>query len=122
MQTRLGRGRGAGATAAVALVLVGAVALAAPATADPADAASLEASPVVRPNDARAVAEDETESPVSTSPSELAAAGAEPRERLAGQGSDGLPLTRAAARRRVEAMTPVTWLSSFGPVTVGRPQ
>ena len=30
------------------------------------------------------------------------------------------PLTRAAARQRVEAMSPVDWLASYGDVVVGR--
>ena len=32
-----------------------------------------------------------------------------------------LPLTRAAARERVERMSPIGWLASYGQVVVGRP-
>jgi len=32
-----------------------------------------------------------------------------------------LPLTRAAARQRIETMSPTDWLASYGDVTVGRP-
>ncbi|GEM_PF-4730279 len=34
--------------------------------------------------------------------------------------TDRLPLTRAAAQQRIEAMTPVGWLASYGDVVVGR--
>ena len=33
-----------------------------------------------------------------------------------------LPLTRAASRMRVEAMSPMDWLASYGDVVVGRPE
>ena len=33
---------------------------------------------------------------------------------------DQVPLTRAAARRRIEAVTPVEWLARFGSVEVQR--
>ena len=33
---------------------------------------------------------------------------------------DRLPLTRAAAQQRIEAMTPLGWLASYGDVVVGR--
>ncbi len=37
----------------------------------------------------------------------------------AGPGStQGLPLTRAAARQRIETLSPLPWLSRFGPVVV----
>jgi hypothetical protein len=38
----------------------------------------------------------------------------------AGDGLDALPLTRAAARRRVESISPVPWLAHFGPVSLER--
>lgn len=37
-----------------------------------------------------------------------------------GAGDDGLPLTRAAARQRVEEMSPAAWLAHFGPVSIER--
>ncbi len=33
---------------------------------------------------------------------------------------ESVPLTRAAARRRVETMSPTDWLASYGEVVVGR--
>ncbi len=61
---------------------------------------------------------------VSTSPDEHAATAiAPPPSPLAGVASDGedpTPLTRAAARRRVESISPVPWLARFGPVSLER--
>lgn len=31
-----------------------------------------------------------------------------------------VPLTRAAARQRIETMSPTDWLAGYGPVVVGR--
>jgi hypothetical protein len=73
-----------------------------------------------RPNNTAKAAASESESPVSTSPGGLARPTATEPEQLAGEDPNDLPLTRAATRRRIESMSPVTWLSSFGPVTVGR--
>ena len=41
-------------------------------------------------------------------------------KRRTAAGDDGLPLTRAAARQRVEAMSPAAWLAHFGPVAIER--
>lgn len=62
------------------------------------------------------------ERPVSTSPEPERAVdrdrGAPGRARSAS--TVGLPLTRAAARQRVETLSPLPWLSRFGPVVVER--
>jgi len=34
--------------------------------------------------------------------------------------TDLLPLTRAAAQQRIEAMTPLGWLAGYGDIVVGR--
>ena len=116
MQLRAGRAALVASTAA--LTIAGSLALAAAAGADPAEPVPLP----TRPNNAAPPAGNETESPVSTSPGALARLRATPTERLAGDDPDDLPLTRAAAQQRIEGMSPVTWLSSFGSVTVGRPE
>jgi hypothetical protein len=117
IRVQLRAGRTALLASTVALTIAGSVALAAPASADSAEAAPL----AMRPNSAAPRAGTETESPVSTSPDALAGPTASRGESIAGYDPDHLPLTRAAARRRIEDMSPVTWLSSFGAVTVGRP-
>jgi len=59
------------------------------------------------------------ESPVSMSPSSA------PNAALANETSDAAisqqprPLTRAATQQRIDDMSPVGWLASFGPVVVG---
>ena len=61
------------------------------------------------------------ERPVSMSPEPERAQDPEqdPLGQAAGSGStQGLPLTRAAARQRVETVSPLPWLSRFGPVVV----
>jgi hypothetical protein len=35
---------------------------------------------------------------------------------------DGVPLTRAAAQRRVDTMSPMDWLSAYGPVRIAHPR
>ncbi len=40
--------------------------------------------------------------------------------RRTGADDNGLPLTRAAARQRVEEMSPAAWLAHFGPVSIER--
>lgn len=62
------------------------------------------------------------EARVSTSPEDHALSNA-PAERPARPMrvlEDEPPLTRAAARQRVETMSPARWLERFGPVTVER--
>ena len=63
------------------------------------------------------------EARVSTSPEDHAARtapAARPTRPMRVVDDEGPPLTRAAARRRVESMTPARWLEHFGPVTVER--
>lgn len=59
---------------------------------------------------------------VSMSPEEDAAAvsPAPPASARAGESTHATPLTRAAARRRVETISPVPWLARFGPVSLER--
>ncbi|MAG29562.1 MAG: hypothetical protein CL908_01555 [Deltaproteobacteria bacterium] len=61
---------------------------------------------------------EERERSVSTSPMALERAQV---VRSAGQiPADAPVLTRAAARQRVEDMTPLEWLSRFGPISIDR--
>lgn len=115
---QLRAGRTALVASLVALTMAGSLTFAASASADPAEPAAL----ALRPNNAAPPAGNETESPVSTSPGALARPSATSSESLATDDPDDLPLTRAAARQRVEAMSPVSWLSSFGSVSVGQSQ
>ena len=74
---------------------------------------------VVTPADVRADA-PEPDPSVSTSPVAArfgAPRGADPR---ASKRPEATPLTRAAARRHVESITPERWLSRFGRVDVAR--
>ena len=59
---------------------------------------------------------------VSMSPEEnaLMVSPAPASSAIAGDSADETPLTRAAARRRVETISPVRWLSRFGPVSLER--
>lgn len=61
---------------------------------------------------------------VSMSPEEPAGSTRSPArsKRGAGTGEDGLPLTRAAARQRVEAMSPTAWLAHYGAISIERPR
>ncbi len=72
---------------------------------------------------ARAVEDlESTEARVSTSPETGAAqAQATPDPSAIAAPTDAPPpLTRAAARRRVETISPVPWLARFGPVSLER--
>lgn len=70
-----------------------------------------------------------SDAPVSTSPTAVRAALVGPGTRASaagstgelGTGREGLALTRAAAQRRVETMSPVGWLSAYGTVRIARP-
>ena len=118
---QLGLSRKALLASTLALMIVGTAAKAnagSTASTDPGNQPPL----ALRPNNTAPPADSETESPVSTSPGASARPAATPRDPLAGEDPEDLPLTRAATRRRIEAMSPVTWLSSFGSVTVGRPE
>jgi hypothetical protein len=58
---------------------------------------------------------------VSTSPDEnTALASPPPASPQSGDAGNAIPLTRAAARRRVETISPVAWLTRFGPVSLER--
>lgn len=69
--------------------------------------------------DAAAEAEA-TDARVSTSPetNEAAPSPARPASVLANGAAAPPPLTRAAARQRVESISPVPWLARFGPVSL----
>jgi hypothetical protein len=58
---------------------------------------------------------------VSTSPEENTAMATPPKASpQSGDAENATPLTRAAARRRVEKISPVPWLTRFGPVSLER--
>ena len=71
----------------------------------------------------RAAAADRAEARVSTSP-EATVSGTDVAGRPSGPdpalAAEPPPLTRAAARRRVETISPVPWLARFGPVALER--
>ena len=68
---------------------------------------------------APALDEPVLEAQVSTSPTEERI-GVRPNSTLPfDDGSSLRPLTRAAAQKQIEEMSPMLWLSSFGPVVVG---
>ena len=77
------------------------------------------AEPEREPRSTRSAAADAR---VSMSPdaNEAAVSPAPPSSPLAEDSSDTTPLTRAAARRRVESISPVHWLTRFGPVSLER--
>lgn len=65
-----------------------------------------------------------SESSVSMSPALVADAGlieAAPAALLSEPALPAEALTRAASRAKIADMSPVTWLASYGPVVVGRP-
>jgi hypothetical protein len=58
---------------------------------------------------------------VSTSPDENTATATPPQAHpRTAETENAIPLTRAAARRRIEKITPVPWLARFGPVALER--
>lgn len=86
--------------------------------AAPIGSATAETGPVATP----VIAEPTGEARVSTSPEDHASSTA-PALRPARPmrvRSNEPPLTRAAARQRVETMSPARWLERFGPVVVER--
>jgi hypothetical protein len=78
--------------------------------------------PPIAPVHAGPVAGDSpTPRRVSTSPEEDTARATPPQARPhAAQTENAIPLTRAAARRRVEKISPAPWLARFGPVSLER--
>ena len=81
------------------MALLGALLVLLPATALAEDSSVVVLDPIEAPG---LIAE----APVERAPSSTA--------------TEQLPLTRAAAQQRIEAMTPLGWLASFGDVVVGR--
>jgi len=73
------------------------------------------------PTDAPASDPPQAEAPVSMSPS-LFEDAVQSFDSEATVSAHPLPLTRAAAKQRVNEMSPVGWLASFGPVVVGNNQ
>jgi len=65
-------------------------------------------------------ATQETEAAVSTSPVALGTSSLSSEPNGAGTGPEAMPLTRAASQQRVDQMNPITWLQSYGAVTIGR--
>lgn len=57
---------------------------------------------------------------VSTSPAPTLAAEASLDRSIRPSGEAPPPLTRAATRQRIETMSPMDWLASYGDVRVGR--
>ncbi|HPG24175.1 MAG: hypothetical protein H6748_00560 [Spirochaetaceae bacterium] len=57
--------------------------------------------------------------PIASAPSTRSAAGPPAPDGIETDAAPGSPaLTRAASRQRVEAMTPVVWLSHYGAVAI----
>ncbi|MBJ20990.1 MAG: hypothetical protein CL933_16405 [Deltaproteobacteria bacterium] len=76
--------------------------------------------PGARTSIAKANLHEEAEAAVSTRPVALGTPGSTANPNAAGARAQARPLTRAAAQRRVEEMSPMAWLASYGPVTVGQ--
>lgn len=85
-----------------------ALGLAAPALADPA------------PPDASAPRAGAPERAVSTSPDARPVVALRGPSTAGVSTADGLPLTRAADRQRIESISPIDWLSRYGAVEIGR--
>jgi hypothetical protein len=73
---------------------------------------ALADAPVTRP------ADTDRDRPVSTRPTALERAERAGRDGVRRNASEDHPLTRAAALRRIERMSPTEWLSQYGAVTV----
>ena len=64
--------------------------------------------------------EFEPDRSVSTSPMTASAAGSAIAEASASAPSSAPPLTRAATQRHIDEMSPASWLSQFGRVSIDR--
>jgi len=95
------------------------IALLALAIAAVAAAASSDDEPATRAIAQEFSVTDETEAPVSTSPLSLYKRDLVSEPNPARSGADVTPVTRAASQQRVDDMSPVGWLASFGSVTIG---
>lgn len=62
----------------------------------------------------------DTERPVSTSPQPRAPTPEDALAPISGNAAPTPALTRAAARERIDSMSPIGWLEGFGDVRVGR--
>lgn len=60
------------------------------------------------------------EAAVSTSPVALGMPGLSAESDPVAVDADAMPLTRAASQQRVDEMSPMSWLSSYGNITIGQ--